>query len=247
RRRPLPLRAGGSALVHDLRGDLLLVPEGHRSHARRDARPVALLAARDRLQHDLPAAALRRIRRDAAAHLHLRAGPRLRGLEPDLLGRRDLPGGGGRLLPGERDPRAAARGARGQRPLGRLDARVVDLVAAAGLQLRDAPRGAQPPPALGSQAPGRSRLEIRVTAATQAIPSAADWRLPDRGRVAIAALIVAETAIFTIFVAAYLYYVGKSLSGPTPRAVLRLPVLISILLWSSSVTIHLAVRALRAA
>ena len=86
-----------------------------------------------------------------------------------------------------------------------------------------------------------------MTAATPAVPSAADWRLPDRGRVAIAALIAAETAIFTIFVAAYLYYVGKSLGGPTPREVLRLPVLISILLWSSSVTIHLAVRALRAA
>jgi len=82
---------------------------------------------------------------------------------------------------------------------------------------------------------------------TAAVASAAEWRLPDRGRVAIAALIVAETAIFTIFVAAYLYYVGKSLGGPTPREVLHLPVLISILLWSSSVTIHLAVRALRAA
>jgi len=82
---------------------------------------------------------------------------------------------------------------------------------------------------------------------TAAVAPPAEWRLPDRGRVAIAALIVAETAIFTIFVAAYLYYVGKSLRGPTPREVLHLPVLISILLWSSSVTIHLAVRALRAA
>jgi len=82
---------------------------------------------------------------------------------------------------------------------------------------------------------------------TAAVAPASEWRLPDRGRVAIAALIVAETAVFTIFVAAYLYYVGKSLRGPTPREVLHLPVLISILLWSSSVTIHLAVRALRAA
>jgi cytochrome c oxidase subunit 3/cytochrome o ubiquinol oxidase subunit 3 len=68
---------------------------------------------------------------------------------------------------------------------------------------------------------------------------------PDRGRVGIVGLIVAETAMFTIFVVAYLYYVGKSLSGPTPAEVLDLPVVISILLWSSSVTIHLAVRALR--
>jgi len=68
---------------------------------------------------------------------------------------------------------------------------------------------------------------------------------PGRGRVGIVALIVAETAVFTIFVVAYLYYIGKSLAGPTPAEVLDLPVLVSILLWSSSVTIHLAVRALR--
>ena len=59
---------------------------------------------------------------------------------------------------------------------------------------------------------------------------------PDRGRVGIVAVIVAETAVFTIFVVAYLYYVGKSLSGPTPAEVLDLPVVVSILLWSSSVT-----------
>ncbi|MGH7893024.1 MAG: cytochrome c oxidase subunit 3, partial [Candidatus Binatia bacterium] len=49
-----------------------------------------------------------------------------------------------------------------------------------------------------------------------------------------------------IFVAAYVFYTGKSLAGPTPGQVLDLPVVVSILLWSSSVTIHVAVRALRA-
>ena len=34
-------------------------------------------------------------------------------------------------------------------------------------------------------------------------------------------LIAAESAIFSIFVVAYLFYVGKSLSGPTPSEVLR--------------------------
>ena len=33
-------------------------------------------------------------------------------------------------------------------------------------------------------------------------------------------LIAAESAIFTIFVVAYLYYAGKSISGPTPNEVL---------------------------
>ena len=36
-------------------------------------------------------------------------------------------------------------------------------------------------------------------------------------------LIVAESAIFTIFVAAYIFYIGKSLSGPTPREILNVP------------------------
>jgi cytochrome c oxidase subunit 3/cytochrome o ubiquinol oxidase subunit 3 len=56
----------------------------------------------------------------------------------------------------------------------------------------------------------------------------------------MAALIVAELAIFTIFVVAYLYYVGKSLSGPTPKEVLETPVFYSICLLSSSLTVHFA-------
>jgi cytochrome c oxidase subunit 3/cytochrome o ubiquinol oxidase subunit 3 len=72
------------------------------------------------------------------------------------------------------------------------------------------------------------------------------WELPDRGRVGILGLIVAESAVFAIFVAAYVFYLGKSLGGPTPGEVLDLPVVASILLWSSSVTIHRAVGALRA-
>jgi cytochrome c oxidase subunit 3/cytochrome o ubiquinol oxidase subunit 3 len=57
-------------------------------------------------------------------------------------------------------------------------------------------------------------------------------------------LIAGETAIFTIFIVAYIYYIGKSLSGPTPQQVLQVPVFNTICLLSSSVTIHLALRAL---
>ena len=53
-------------------------------------------------------------------------------------------------------------------------------------------------------------------------------------------LIIAESAIFTIFVVAYLFYLGKSLSGPTPRVVLETPIFYTICLLSSSLTIHLA-------
>jgi cytochrome c oxidase subunit 3 len=71
-----------------------------------------------------------------------------------------------------------------------------------------------------------------------------EWR-PTRGRVGMCALIAAEAAIFTIFVVAYLFYVGKSLSGPMPREVLSPPIFYTVCLLSSSLTIHFAARALR--
>src|ERR1700722_12145370 len=73
------------------------------------------------------------------------------------------------------------------------------------------------------------------------------WKLPYRGNVGMACLIVAESAIFIIFVVAYVYYIGKSLSGPTPAQVLELPILGTVCLLSSSITIHFAVSALRKA
>jgi cytochrome c oxidase subunit III len=71
------------------------------------------------------------------------------------------------------------------------------------------------------------------------------WVLPPRGIVGMACLIVAESAIFTIFVVAYIYYIGKSLSGPMPGQVLELPILGTVCLLSSSVTVHFAVSGLR--
>jgi cytochrome c oxidase subunit 3 len=70
------------------------------------------------------------------------------------------------------------------------------------------------------------------------------WRLPYRGKVGMACLIIAESAIFTIFVVAYLYYAGRSLSGPTPREVLETPIFFTICLLSSSLTIHFAEKSL---
>jgi cytochrome c oxidase subunit III len=71
------------------------------------------------------------------------------------------------------------------------------------------------------------------------------WKLPYRGTVGMASLIIAEAAIFTIFVVAYLYYAGKSLSGPTPSEVLETPIFTTICLLSSSLTVHFAARFLR--
>src|SRR6266436_6632344 len=79
-----------------------------------------------------------------------------------------------------------------------------------------------------------------TTTPLQEIPVA--WKLPYRGKVGMACLIIAESAIFTIFVVAYLFYVGKSFTGPTPREVLETPIFFTICLLSSSLTIHLASR-----
>jgi cytochrome c oxidase subunit 3 len=72
-----------------------------------------------------------------------------------------------------------------------------------------------------------------------------EWSQPYHGTVAMLALIVAETAIFSIFVVAYIYYIGKSISGPQPREVLELPIFNTVCLLSSSFTIWLAERALK--
>jgi cytochrome c oxidase subunit III len=84
-----------------------------------------------------------------------------------------------------------------------------------------------------------------MSATTAPFPNAAEtWDLPSRGKVAMAGLIIAESAIFTIFVVAYLFYLGKTTTGPTPAEVLETPIFYTICLLSSSLTIHLAAKSL---
>jgi len=71
------------------------------------------------------------------------------------------------------------------------------------------------------------------------------WRLPSRGPVAMYCLIAAESAIFTIFVVAYIFYLGKSATGPQPKDVLHFPLFLTVCLLSSSLTIHFAVKFLK--
>ncbi len=71
-----------------------------------------------------------------------------------------------------------------------------------------------------------------------------EWKLPDRAFIGVASLIFTELSLFSIFIVAYLYYIGKSLTGPYPRDVLTVPVLATICLLSSSITIILAEKAL---
>src|SRR5215471_10441109 len=137
--------------------------------------------------------------------------------------------------------------------MGCMDSRVVYDVAAARVQLRDRAGGVQPASAVGPETPGRPGLGVRMTPASATIagraatPPAppATWSLPEKGRVGMACLILTESSFFAIFVVAYLFYIGKSLNGPFPSDVLELPILNTICLLSSSVTIVFALRALR--
>lgn len=71
-----------------------------------------------------------------------------------------------------------------------------------------------------------------------------EWKTPDRGKVGIIFLIITETALFSIFVIAYLIYIGKSLTGPSPKDVLDIPYFATACLLSSSLTIFMAEHAL---
>jgi len=71
------------------------------------------------------------------------------------------------------------------------------------------------------------------------------WTLPDRGTIGIILLMITETSLFTIFVVAYLVYIGRSLTGPYPKDVLEVPIVASICLLSSSATIVIAENALK--
>src|SRR5262245_8330423 len=85
--------------------------------------------------------------------------------------------------------------------------------------------------------------DVETTHAVEAVHDVAVpaiWTQPDRGVVGMASFIIAESAIFTIFVVAYLFYLGKSLTGPAPRDVLEVPIFYTVCLLSSSVTVHLA-------
>ncbi len=78
-----------------------------------------------------------------------------------------------------------------------------------------------------------------------ALPPLEETTLIDRGKVGLICLIFTEIALFSIFVTAYVFYIGKSLNGPYPKDVLTLPIWATICLLSSSATVEMAIRSLR--
>ena len=83
-----------------------------------------------------------------------------------------------------------------------------------------------------------------ATIPIQHVEGESAWHEPSRGVVGMASLIIAETAMFSIFVVAYVYYMGTDKYGPTPRQVLELPIFNTVCLLSSSLTIWLAEHAI---
>ncbi len=81
--------------------------------------------------------------------------------------------------------------------------------------------------------------------AADALSMEREWKLPDRGTIGIIFLIITETSLFTMFVAVYLIYIGKSATGPYPKDVLDIPVLATVCLLSSSLTVVFAEHALK--
>lgn len=79
-----------------------------------------------------------------------------------------------------------------------------------------------------------------MSAATAAVGT--QPRVWSRGEVGTLLLILAETSFFGVFLVAYLFYIGKSLHGPFPADVLKLPVLATVCLLASSLTIVIAIR-----
>src|SRR4029434_7930972 len=87
---------------------------------------------------------------------------------------------------------------------------------------------------------------LMANASTLTLPAeSGEWSLPSRRKVGVIGIILTESALFTIFVTAYLFYIGKSTTGPYPKDVLELPILATIYLLSSSLTVVLAEHAFR--
>jgi len=74
------------------------------------------------------------------------------------------------------------------------------------------------------------------TAPEEEIP----WRLPSTRKAGMICLIITESALFSIFVVAFIFYMGKSQNGPYPSQILEAPWLASAALIGSSFTIMAA-------
>jgi len=87
--------------------------------------------------------------------------------------------------------------------------------------------------------------EESAMSAASATPELGGEETSSRGKVGMIALIACESSLLAVFVVAYLFYIGKSLSGPYPKDVLDFPLVGTVCLLASSVTVVFAVGALK--
>jgi cytochrome c oxidase subunit 3 len=85
---------------------------------------------------------------------------------------------------------------------------------------------------------------LSLAATLPVTPTLDDTQNLSRGKVGLTCLILTEVSLFSIFVTAYLFFMGKSPSGPYPADVLTLPLWATACLLSSSLTVEMAVRSL---
>ena len=179
---------GGILFAHLRRDSTTGTPRSPGRMLERDARQVALLA----LRHRLPPHASTSCTSPGCSACRAASTPtsraRLGHLEPDRRHRRRASRRSRSSSSSGTCIRSRVKDAGRQRSVGRVDARVVDDLAAARVQLRDAPGGEEPPPAVGPEASRRSRLEVRVARrATVKLVTASPRRrrrgeLPSRGQ-----------------------------------------------------------------
>jgi len=86
------------------------------------------------------------------------------------------------------------------------------------------------------------RANVNSEATFPVAPSLPKEVRPDAHKMGMITFFVSEMAFFGTLVMAYLVYLGKSATGPTPSEALSLPLVIgtTICLLSSSLTVHLA-------
>ena len=85
-----------------------------------------------------------------------------------------------------------------------------------------------------------------TTSAYPVPPPAVPERTLSPGQWGMLSFLVSEVAIFSTLILTYLFYLGKDAVGPTPAEALKLPLVLgtTACLLASSVTVHLAERAL---
>ena len=129
------------------------------------------------------------------------------------------------------------------------------------------PDGPQPPAAVGPQASGRSRLEVRMTVGSisgcwsEYRLRAEDMKMSQAAgisgsshhatlapaKVGMLTFLLSEVAFFGTLIMAYVYFLNQTTQGdPKPSQVFRLPMVLAatVCLLASSLTIHLAEQAL---